>query len=399
MHNLNSDNNRNTHVLHIPISLPLKGRKSAGTYIVDLLNELNSSRYGLVCGVLHVNPVSFKGLLNRQRPSYLDKGFAVKVNNNYLLDEIFFKCDKRNSKKWVKATLSAFKEYVNKFGLPDIIHAHSGRGAGEVARLINEIYGIPYIVQEHNPVYLRKDALSFKEKEKLRLVYDASSFICPVSGSMVREIKKITDCESKIKVTPNIVNDSFTFKNSDVDNFKFIVIGRLDENKNIEMSIRAFHQATLKNTCVATLNIYGQGHLHENLMCLIKKLQLETKVTLHGYHDKQTIANELSSSACLLLSSHREPFGVPVLESLFCGCPVIASKSGGPEEISKNIDGIVLVDNNDIEAMTIEIGHKLKKPLSIGERKNISDKAIGVYGKKQLTSMWNNMYVDSIKSR
>jgi glycosyltransferase involved in cell wall biosynthesis len=104
------------------------------------------------------------------------------------------------------------------------------------------------------------------------------------------------------------------------------------------------------------------------------------------------IAEDLNRSSCLILCSKNEPFGVPVLEALFCGCPVISTKCGGPEEISRNVGGgIILVDHDDVIAMKNEILRVLNTHKNDARREAISKRAMEIYGNGALTNMWFNI--------
>ena len=159
------------HILHVPISLPREDHKPSGTYIVDLFNLLNQSHK---VGLIHLHPrylakinkfpfIKIKGkLYYKNFPS--NKEFLTK-------EKFYFKpISRRNSKNWVNDMYNLFIKYIEENGKPDLIHCHSGRGAGEVALKINRNFSIPYIVMEHNPVFL-KGNLTSDEIKRLESVY------------------------------------------------------------------------------------------------------------------------------------------------------------------------------------------------------------------------------------
>ena len=59
-----------------------------------------------------------------------------------------------NVKRWVAIVRSMFAQYVEKYGRPDIIHAHCAKWAGYAAMKISQQYGIPYVISEHLPLML-----------------------------------------------------------------------------------------------------------------------------------------------------------------------------------------------------------------------------------------------------
>lgn len=384
------------HILHIPISLPLVERKSAGTYIVDLVRAQASNNIDMEFGVLHVNPVRFIDLLGSDNSRFIDVSSFSGLERLYIKNRYFFNRNKRRSKSWVRFCVSAFHDYSKKYGIPDLIHAHSGRGPGEIAAILKKEYGIPFVVQEHNPVFLYEDKLTESECQRLRNVYDGANFICPVSISMKSKISDLVD-SGKIRVTPNVVSRKFFIKSKKIGVHRnFTIVSRLDLNKNVQMSVMAFYEATKENDSIY-LNIYGQGSELNGLQELINRLGINKKVNFMGNKDKAEIARALTNSEGLLLSSYKETFGLPVLESLFCGCPVISTKSGGPEEIADNVSGVHLVEVDDMNAMKIEIKRLIDCPATSDERINFASEAVKFYGEIALVNMWFDIYKDAVK--
>lgn len=72
--------------------------------------------------------------------------------------------------------------------------------------------------------------------------------------------------------------------------------------------------------------------------------------------DKNALRKLYSSSRAYIFSSRSEGFGLPILEALACGCPVVATKSGcAPEYVLDGINGFVNdIDDIDGQAQGIE---------------------------------------------
>src|SRR5439155_19198349 len=68
-----------------------------------------------------------------------------------------------------------------------------------------------------------------------------------------------------------------------------------------------------------------------------------------GYLATGDLAGLLSAAGCLVFSSRYEGFGLPVLEAMACGCPVVAYRNSSLPEVAGRV--AVLVDDGDAEAL------------------------------------------------
>src|SRR5205823_6322451 len=68
-----------------------------------------------------------------------------------------------------------------------------------------------------------------------------------------------------------------------------------------------------------------------------------------GYLPTDDLAELLSAAGCLVFSSRYEGFGLPVLEAMACGCPVVAYRNSSLPEVAGRV--AVLVDDGDADAL------------------------------------------------
>ncbi len=61
-------------------------------------------------------------------------------------------------------------------------------------------------------------------------------------------------------------------------------------------------------------------------------LDMDKYVKFVGRKTKDEVANIINNSDILIITSEKETFGIPGIEALAAGVPVISSKCGGPEE-------------------------------------------------------------------
>lgn len=98
--------------------------------------------------------------------------------------------------------------------------------------------------------------------------------------------------------------------------------------------------------------------LYYNMESLIKENRLEGKAIIkYNPSDKELI--ELYNTALLLvMPSIIEGFGLPVLEAMACGCPVVCSHAASLPEVGG--DAAVYFDPYDVDDMVQKIGMVLK---------------------------------------
>jgi alpha-1,3-rhamnosyl/mannosyltransferase len=79
------------------------------------------------------------------------------------------------------------------------------------------------------------------------------------------------------------------------------------------------------------------------------RLRLSSRVELAGYVSKKDLAGLYRGAACMIFPSHYEGFGLPVLEAMASGTPVVATTAGAIPEVAG--DAAVLVPPGDSDAL------------------------------------------------
>jgi glycosyltransferase involved in cell wall biosynthesis len=179
-------------------------------------------------------------------------------------------------------------------------------------------------------------------------------------------IKTIGIAPQKIK-TIYLGVDTAPLNNNALDHYNIhfpyiLFVGMLEPRKNVIGLIQAY--AALKNKKNHKLVIIGKkGWMYEQIFHVVKKLHIEEEVLFFGYVPDYYLPQLYQAASCFVYPSFYEGFGIPVLEAMAYGCPVITSKNSSMEEIAKGVALLVDPFNKKaiMNAINFILTHKEKR--------------------------------------
>lgn len=204
-----------------------------------------------------------------------------------------------------------------------------------------------------------------------------ATHIVPISINTRKSIEKLFPAIIQ-KITT--INNGYNFNHIEIlsneslaipkkEKFRLISIGRLDQNKNVILQLKALSILKRKNIQIELI-IVGEGDERTTLTTYINKNQLTKDVTLTGF--QQNPYPLLKTSDCLLVSSFSEGFPTVIVEALYLGVPVITTPVGGTEELIKEGKNGYISDYNP-EEYAEKIEYLLSSSLN---KKSIQDSII-----------------------
>jgi L-malate glycosyltransferase len=147
---------------------------------------------------------------------------------------------------------------------------------------------------------------------------------------------------------------------------KLVLMGNFDPGKGHDSAIAAFHQVAEKHPA-AELFFYGSdmglGGQRANLDQLREAANSGAgagRIHFEGFVDRP--AEALRNARAALSFSRSESFSLACQEASAHGLPVIATRSGGPEEIVEDGVSGFLVDVDDVPAMARRMDELLSDP-------------------------------------
>lgn len=241
----------------------------------------------------------------------------------------------------------------------------------------NEYHNIK-IAEEH--IYHNNNSKYIK---KLGFILKYVDYLMPSSDYLTDYYKSIySKYDYKIKTNKMPIEGSN--KLCDLKKKNIISVGRLSKEKGFADLIEIFSNIESEDW---TLTIVGDGDEKENLEALIKDNNLEGKVILTGFLNKEELYKLYENSSLYVMTSFEESFGLVLVEASSFGLPLIAFDSaiGAKEIIQEN--GI-LVSNRDKSVMI----KKIKKLMNdISERKIYQKKSLEIYKSYDYTTLKENI--------
>lgn len=170
------------------------------------------------------------------------------------------------------------------------------------------------------------------------------------SGNLHVELLKALNFKGEIKVTKGvgIINKPNYEKTQKEYQKRFLFIGRISKEKNIELLVDLFNKLP---DC--TLTIIGTGALENEL-----KNKAGSNIVFIGQVNNTQLRDYFRENNIFILPSIAEPWGLVVEEALYFGLPVIVSINCGASELIKDgVNGYVmdLEDRENIRDIILKI--------------------------------------------
>jgi glycosyltransferase involved in cell wall biosynthesis len=125
-------------------------------------------------------------------------------------------------------------------------------------------------------------------------------------------------------------------------------LSTVEPRKNFPRLIQAYALLPESVRAVYPLVVAGgKGWKNEDVFATIRRLGLEGQIQFLGYIDEEDRAPLMSEAALFVLPSLYEGFGMPVLEAMACGTPVVTSSRGALAEVGG--EAVVDVDPHEPE--------------------------------------------------
>lgn len=226
----------------------------------------------------------------------------------------------------------------------------------------------PLVVTVHDigplthPQFFTNDALWFMKKSLERAVKKNSGLICvshATADALVDYVARrySVNLSARTYVTHEGVSDVFfhppQISLSDLEQeFDFLqhpyilAVGKISPRKNLQTVIRALKklQSEIPHHLIT---VGGNGWDFKGIKEMINSPGLAERVHFMGYVSDEMLNSLYQKASLFIYPSLYEGFGLPVLEAMAAGCPVITSNVSSMPEVAG--DAALLVDPRNVE--------------------------------------------------
>jgi glycosyltransferase involved in cell wall biosynthesis len=139
-----------------------------------------------------------------------------------------------------------------------------------------------------------------------------------------------------------------------VDGPYVLFVSTIEPRKNVPSLLRALYQlVTCYKEDVRLVLAGGRGWLFEDAFAVVDELELDDRVHFVGRVTSEDLLYLYNSAEMLAHPAFYEGFGLPPLEAMACGLPVVASNVASLPEVVG--DAGQLIDPHDVDELTVSM--------------------------------------------
>ena len=150
-------------------------------------------------------------------------------------------------------------------------------------------------------------------------------------------------------------------QNFDIEKPYLLFVGTLEPRKNITAIIQAFNQLKSEQKIEHQLLLVGsKGWLYEPILEAINQSSYRDDIHHLDYVSDSSMIDLYKGATLFVYPSHYEGFGLPVLEAMSLGCPVITSNTSSIPEVAG--DAAIMVSPADVEELANALYQVINSP-------------------------------------
>lgn len=290
---------------------------------------------------------------------------------------------------------------------PDLVHLHWSFPCGLAAPTLKTA-GYPVVITIHGgDWYTNLDNLSLLPL--LIESMEASDGLICVGKQLFNDIaEKLPGLKDKLHHIPHGI-DTNLFKppedksgikeqlNWSKGKFHLLCVANLYYEKGIDLLIEAFAGLNSYPCHLHIVSANQQSEERSRVDNIIHENNLQDQITFHPQLAQKDLVPYLQAADLLISPSRKEGFGLVVAEAIACGTPVLATRSGGPQEIVTPQNGLLVEPENPnaIQSGIEELLSKLDQFQSSKLHADIEERFSRSAKLKKLMSLYRSVTKDS----
>jgi len=403
------------HIFHIPTGFPSRHNAVSGISAKDLIDAFSKHYPETINIVSLFHETTFYLVLKgnnflKELVRYFRKKDGIQIiwaNKNlalcYAPKSLIYsnKLGYNVKEHWLKQHRENLKYIIKTQGKPDIIHGQFTHYGGWVAWMLSKEFSIPCIITERfGPFPPPGSIVNERLSDDFLIPMKEVAALVSVSQSHAIDIKKYVNRD--IQVIHNLIDEELFIpkkKNMQEDGFQFATItSSYQPNKGIKDLLIAI--SIIKKRGINAQFLIGGGgtdHYYKGLKKLTKELDIEDRVQWVDKLTRREVASVMQKCNCFISSSIYESFGLVCTEAIACGIPVIATRSGGPEDIINITNGLLVDKNNPV--MLAEAIEKMLNSIGNYNPEEIRQDFINRFSRKAIVEKYFQLYSNIINKK
>lgn len=345
--------------MHIVIDARMYQESGIGRYLRNLINQLQKFDKQNDYYILH------------QKSDYSKLVYSTKNFHKVLTEFRWYTFAEQRKLPGILKSLNPDLVHFPHFNVPFF---YDGKFVVTIHDLIHQHYSMQRATT-HGPLIYKVKQFGYKQIFR-KAVRDSVKILTPsnfVKGQLMDGWKVDP---SKIIVTPEAVDDKIFSVENKMSNTKaarvldkfhikppfIFYVGNAHPHKNVEGLIKVFMVLRQKYQYLQ-LVLSGQDNYFWQK---VKREYNDKNIIFTGFITEEELAVLYRNAQCFVMPSFEEGFGLPLLEAMVCGCPVVSSNTASLPEVGGNAASYF--DPYDIEDIVDKISHllnseKLRKEL------------------------------------
>jgi glycosyltransferase involved in cell wall biosynthesis len=239
--------------------------------------------------------------------------------------------------------------------------------------------GVPLIVTVHDLLPLRMPQLFTRQTRwhtrlYLPFVRGATRVITPSAYTRAEVIELLGIGEQRVIAVPEAADERFAPLDADRERLRaelgisgryVLSVGTLEPRKNLATVLRVFRRVSEAMPDVELVIVGGAGWRNQSFESELGRGHAAARVRVTGFVSDARLVELYAGAACFLFPSLGEGFGLPPLEAMACGAPVVMSDRPALPEVAGG--AALQAPPLDVEALAAHVTRVLSEPRVAGE--------------------------------